>query len=1173
MAFDFTPEQSLAIHDRGGALLVSAAAGSGKTRVLTERLIAYVTDRDDPADIDRFLVITYTRAAAAELRDRIMKALADRLGANPEDRHLRRQQTLCCRAHIGTIHSFCADLVRENCHLLGLPPRFTVLEEDRAETLRATVLTRLLEGSYETLDSDPAFRLLVDTVGAGADDARLEAAVLQLHGKLRSQPFPARWAEAQRRALYAPGATDAGDTLWGRELLAAAGRRCAHWREALEGAMAEMQAADGAIWTAYGTRFAQAAEQLRELECRIPLGWDKAREAVDIVFPRLGALRGYENTALQERMKALWNGCKAACGELREQFADDSAALLADLRTMAPAMERLLDLTLELDRRFGAEKLRRGSLDYSDLEHFAARLLLTEATGERTALARETAERFREVMVDEYQDVSPVQEDIFRAVSREERNLFLVGDVKQSIYRFRLADPTLFLRRYAESVPAETAAPGQPRKIDLQTNFRSRRAVLDAANQCFAALMSEELGELTYDDAAALHYGALDYPEGTDETPELCLLDAGGGDGEERPDESEREARYVARRILELMEARTQVYENGAHRDCRWGDFALLLRSPGGKGRVFHRVLAEQGIPVASRQGDGFFTGLEITVAVNLLSLVDNPHADVPLLSALRSPVWGFTGDELSLIRAGRRDRDFYSALCDAAKEGDAHSAAVVAQLSAWRALAPDLALDQLLWRICDDTDLFAVCAALPDGEGRRRNLMRLFEYAGSFTRQGHRGVFRFVRYLRALAEQGAEPELPEPDDAVRILSIHKSKGLEFPFVFLCDLSHRFNKRDKTERVLMHTELGLGPKVPDEALGAEYPTLARRAIAERLEREGLSEELRVLYVAMTRARERLIMTMTVKHPAEAAAKAALGLTAPIPPETLRGASCPGQWLLRAALLPGGALRLRLPETEAAETIAAPAPEPEAAETGGALDETLAARLDWRYPLSGAVSLPARLTATELKRAGDREETAESGALLPEEAEKPARRFLPPDLSGSPRLTAAERGTATHTFLQYLDLRRAGTLAGLEAEKDRLAAAGRLRPEEAKAVDLKAVAKLFASPLGRSLLGAKELRREFRFTLLSPASDYFPEAAPEDRLLLQGVVDCCFVEDGAVTLVDYKTDYVTAAEVPARAERYRPQLETYAKALERILGLPVKRRVLWFLRAGMGFEIS
>ena len=1166
MAFEFTPGQRAAIENRGGSLLVSAAAGSGKTRVLTERLVRYVTDPVHPVDIDRFLVITYTRAAAAELRGRIMEALAHAAAERPDDLRLRRQQTLCLSAHIGTIHAFCADVLRENCHHLGLSPAFTVLEADRADSIRRSVLSRVLDRRYAAIEHDAAFRLLADTVGAGRDDRRLEGAVLSLYEKLRSHPDPEKWAAEQRAALALEGVTDAGETVWGRELLSAAAAEVDYWCGRMESAAREIYAADEKLQKAYGSAFSEDAEALRELRRALDRGWEATRAALAALpFSRLGGLRNYPEPERAAALKAQRDRCKKAMGALRDRFGADSAALLRDQRAAAPAMEALLDLTLEIDRAFSAEKRRRSALDFSDLEHCAAQLLTDRESGAPTWIAAELAGRFTEIMVDEYQDVNAVQERIFRAVSRQERNLFFVGDVKQSIYRFRLADPTLFLEKYRAFVPWEQAAEGEGRKILLRENFRSRKCVLSAANRVFSAIMSRELGELDYDDDAALRFGAMDYPEGTDLPVELNILDAGDG-GEDAPDKAEREARFVASRIRDMLREGAPVYSGGVSRPCDPGDFVILLRAPGGKGAAFHRALAEAGIPVQSRQGSGFFTSLEVSVAVDLLALIDNPHADVPLISVLRSPAFGFDPDALSAIRAGTRDGDFYAALRAAAERGDAKCAAFLELLDRWRALAPDLTPDALLWTVYSDTSLPAVCSAMRDGETRRANLMLLLEYAAGFSEGG---LFRFVGYLRRLAEQGHEPERAPGDRAVQIMSIHKSKGLEFPFVFLCDLGHRFNRSDLQAAVLMHGELGLGPKRCDRERGLEYPTLARRAIAERLTTEMLSEELRVLYVAMTRARERLFMSCVWKNPERALEKLRPELEFPVPPALLRTAQSPSQWLAMAALLDGGETILTriVAAADAPETPDAPDAEPEAPAESGAASR-ISEKLAFRYPYAASVDLPSKLTATELKSAD-----APDAEGVPLAAEEPTYVFRLPEPGTVRKLSAAERGTATHAFLQHLRFSEAESPERLEAEKRRIAAAGLLTPEEAAAVELRAVQRLFASPLGRRLAAAAEVRREFRFTLSEPAADYFPGAAAEDRLLLQGVVDCFFVEDGGVTVVDYKTDRVTAEEAPARAERYRGQLRAYARALTRILGLPVRRCVLWFLRPGAEVEVD
>ena len=1166
MSFTYTTAQRQAIENRGGALLVSAAAGSGKTRVLTQRLLDYVTDPTAPRDVDQFLVITFTRAAAAELRTRIMDALAEQAAANPLDTRLRRQQSLCCRAPICTIHSLCADILREYAQVLALSPAFELLDEDRAAQLKQTTAERLLERRYETIGDDPSFRALVDSVGAGRDDRRLQSALLELYEKLRSHPDPAAWAAAQREALHARDATDAGETPWGRALLDDARRQAAYWARAMEAAVAEIDAADEKLKKAYGESFSTTAAGLRALCRALEQGWDQARAACGVEFPRIGGLRNYPDPDFAGRLKATRDACKSACAAFAELFAQDSAAQLRDLRAAAPAMEALLALALDFDRAYAGEKTRRGVLDFSDLEHETLRLLVDRESGGPSQVARELSRRYTEIMVDEYQDVNAVQELIFRALSRDGENLFLVGDVKQSIYRFRLAEPGLFLEKYETFAPADTAAAGQPRRVLLQENFRSRKPILEAVNRVFGCIMSRELGELDYDEDAALRYGAQGYDPALDAPVELHIIDgsAGGGDGEETAETAALEAGFVARKILELMHAGTPVTENGVTRPCRWDDFVLLLRSPGGKGSVFHQVLQEAGIPVESRASGGFFTSLEVSVTIDLLSVIDNPHADVPLISVLRSPAFGFTADQLSAIRTADRSSDFYGALRAAAAAGDEKSADFLSRLEGWRALAPELGLDALVWRLCNDTGLFAICAAMRDGARRRQNLMHLFEYARSFNQSGYRGVFRFVQWLRRMAERGQEPVSAAAGQAVRILSIHKSKGLEFPFVFLCDLAHRFNKSDASAPVLMHTCLGLGPKLVDPDRGLEYPTIARRAVAQQLTGELLSEEMRVLYVGMTRAKERLFLSCVWKKPQETLDKLALAFPTPPAPAQLRSATDFSRWLAVAARWAPDVLPLSIHgPSEAAEAAAEPlrpAPDGEAVEAALA---ALRERLDFVYPWAGAAELPSKLTATELKGAG--EEDADAQYLAGTAAEDYS--FRRPDPDAPRALNAAQRGTAMHSFLQYVDFARAASAEGLAGEADRLREQGFLKPEEAKVLDLKALARFFASPVGRRLRAAKAPLREFRFQLLAEASAYFPTAGQGDELLLQGVVDCCFAEDGGLTVLDYKTDHVTAAQVPERAERYRGQLTAYAGALERIFGLPVKQCILWFLHCG------
>lgn len=1168
MSFSFTESQQAAISHRGSALLVSAAAGSGKTRVLTQRLIDRILCGDEPPDITAFLVITYTRAAAAELRERILDELSQRAAQNPLDKRLRRQQNLCYSAHIGTIHSFCTEILREYCHHIGLSPAFKVIDDDRAELLKAAALDKILETKYDSIAENPDFQSLVDTVGAGRDDARLNKVIRSLHDKMRSHPYPGDWLRGCLEQFTCGGVSDIAETQWGGIICARVREQAQLCVQSMERALEEIINADDAITKAYGPNFENDTAQLRAFSQALEDGWDRARDFLPIVFGRLGSLRNYENGGLAARVKAVRDEAKDAAAGFSELLSASSERAVQQLKGTYPAMKQLSEIALAFDAEYSDAKNRQGFLDFSDLEHLAARLLVDKETGLPTWAAFEISQRFSEVMVDEYQDVNAVQEMILKAVSQNGRNLFMVGDVKQSIYRFRLAEPGIFLEKYRSyRAPYEDGA-SIGTKILLQENFRSRRAILDSANHVFSNILSEALGELSYDGNAALKFGAPDYPDGTDVTPELCLIDPGRSDIEgETPEKSELEALYVARRIREMVSSGVKVYERDASRPCTYADFAVLMRSPSGKGHVFRRVLEAEGIPVQSQQGGDYFSRLEVAVTMNLLAVIDNPHNDVPLISVLRSPVFCFTPDELSQIRAFKKDGDFYGALC-AKAEDDEHCKAFLEALRAMRERAPDLGIDELLWYIFSATGLFAICTAMDDGAARRANLMYLFECAKRFEESGYKGLFQFTAYLRRMAERNEEPPVSGGEsDYVRITSIHKSKGLEYPFVFLCDLSHKFNKQDLRENLLIHPKLGLGPKVTDVKSGIEFPTAARNAIKLTLEDELLSEEMRVLYVAMTRARERLVMTCVTDKADEVLQNARLNPVSPVPVQTLRHAQSMSAWLISAACLDEGEKHIKtrvIALTDSKKDDARPENDTAVNASAEAL-ASISEKLDFVYPHGAVSALPSKLTATEIKRRLSQWEPDSDSDSLP--FPLPERDFRWPDFDGSKKPSAAQRGTATHCLLEHIDFGRTGSIVEIKGEIARLEAAGLLNAEEAAAADPEMVLALFASPLGERMKSADRVCREFRFTLLEDASKYYdiPEG---ESLLLQGIIDCFIIEDGEITVIDYKTDNISAGEAAGRAEAYAPQLRTYAQALSRIFGTRVKQTLIYFLRPGI-----
>lgn len=1156
-----TPYQELAAESRGGARLVSAAAGSGKTKVLVERLMRYV---DRGANIDDFLVITYTRAAAGELRSRILSALGERIAQDPINRRLRRQTELCCRASIGTIDSLCGRFLRENTHLAGISPDYRVIEPDRAAEVRANVLDRLLEKLYDRLDDDPGAKALVDSFGAGRNDDKLAALILRLHDAVQSHPAPAAWLDRQRSSLAVPEGTDAGETVWGQYLLSRTAQQAEYWASRMDALRAELaQPGREALAKAYADSLDVTAEGLRNMARAAAIGWEAARSACAVEFPRIGVYKGED--PLAQSVKAARTDCKKACDKWKHTFADSSDTLLHELAETAPAIDALLSLTLELDRAYAAEKRRQGLCDFSDQEHMMLRLLEDSSNG----LAASLSARYTEVLVDEYQDVNACQDALFQRLSDNSRKLFMVGDVKQSIYRFRLADPSIFLEKYEswDDLTPESS-PEMPGRILLRENFRSRREVLDGANHVFQNIMSRSLGELCYDDAAALRPGR-ELPPGGGAPTELVILtppDAGGE--EDRPDKTVLEAEYIAARIRQMVDSRTPVTEGEGLRPCTYGDFAILMRSYKTAAPRYRAALAVRGIPSVSQQGGGFYRSTEITALLSLLAVIDNPRQDVPLIAVLRSPLFGFTADELSAVRATDKTADFYTALCRRA-ETDEKCAAFLVTLESYRALAPDLSVEALLARICDDTSLFALLAAMPDGAARRENVHRLADFARQFEQEGYRGLFRFVRWMKQLEERGDEPRTGsmESRDAVQIISIHHSKGLEYPIVFLAGTSRRFNKIDSAATVLVHPKLGVGGKVVDTKRGVVYPSLAWRAISAKLEEETLSEEMRVLYVAMTRPKDRLIITALWPDAEKTLAKLREGLTAPIAPQLLSTDASPSHWLARAALLPDSPITLQTVRAgEDAVSAAETAEEPAVpgSDTGAALEEAL----DWEYPYRWAQELPSKITASALE-GSDTDPDAQS--IAPEAQRR--RIFRRPVFGAKDApLTGTARGIAVHTVLQFIDYSRVSTPEQVRGEIERLKNAEHITPAQAAAVEPERICALFASPIGQRILHADEVWRELRFSLLTGAETVF-DAPPGEEVLLQGVADCCIREGEALTVVDYKTDYVTAETLAERAAEYAPQIRAYAAALTRLLEMPVQEGILFFLRTGQSVSID
>lgn len=1177
---EWTQEQKSAIEDRGGTLLVSAAAGSGKTAVLTERVLRRVTDPENPIDITELLLVTFTRAAAAEMRERIAAAIGAAVAQDPSSVRLRRQLFLVHRAKITTVHALCMSLAREQAAALGIAPDFRLMDENESKILRSEVLEEVLEAAYER--ADEKFLALSDLLTAGRDDRRLGEVILGTYDKIQAHPDPRAFLEDVRAGLYARGM----DTPHGRVLMEQAKAAALHGMAFLETAIGEVTGVDiveGAYLPALESDHAQAKALLDALMAH---DWDRSVEASrNISFARLGSTRKFDDKEFLEGVKKLREEWKTVAKAIHDRWLTETAAEAEfDRGLTAPALFALIDAVNAFDDAFSAAKRSRNAADFNDLEHFAVRLLYDG--GAPSALAKTLSAQYAEIAVDEYQDTNAVQDAIFRALSKNESNLFMVGDVKQSIYGFRLADPSIFLEKYRTFTDAEEAAEGAPRRIILGRNFRSRGAVLEACNYIFRAVMGETVGDLVYTDREALHLGAGYYPQAGDKRykTEVLLADTAGGD-EDTPEKTELEARLVAQRVRRLLDEGFPVTDKqtGELRPVTAGDIVILLRSPKGKARTYIAALERVGVTATAEQRGGLLETNEVGTIVSLLNVIDNPRQDVDLIGVMLSPLFGFSEEELAEIRLTDRTAGFYDALL-LAREAMPKAESFVQKLDYLRAFACDQPVYRLLWEIYDRTGALGLYGALPGGAQRESNLLAFFERARAFEEQGFRGLYSFVNLLRGMQQNGEDFQTVGAEatgSAVRILSIHKSKGLEFPVTIVADCAKNFNESDLKEPVLIHQELGFGSKCRDVKRGVQYDTVERVAVAVRQRREMISEELRVLYVAMTRAKEKLILTGASGTLGSSLTKwAQLAGLDELPQYAMGTVRSPLAWIITPLLRHPCTRALReayglaVPEhgtdNDAFEVkLYTPdmLPEPECEVEGFAEPEhgELEVKPALRYPHECLIELPSKLTATGIGRGYCADEAAEETAPPRREVRLRAPLFDPAER----RLSPAEAGTAHHLFMQFCDFAEAEKPGGVERELARLAARGILSEKQAAAVKIPRIEAFFASELYRGLMKNAKVRREFKFSVLVPASRYFPaaESEPEENVLLQGVIDCLIETEDGYVILDFKTDRVSEGTLPERAESYRAQLDAYAAAVREICGGTVQGSILYFFQTG------
>lgn len=1267
MGMKFTPEQQRVIELHNSNILVSAAAGSGKTAVLVERIIRMICDGEHPEDIDRLLIVTFTNAAAAEMRERIAAGITARLEADPGNEHIQKQSALLHNAQITTIDSFSLFLIRNHFNEIGLDPDFRVADEGEIKLLQQEVLAQLLEDAYAgqfVPEAPEQFHACVEYFCPGGRESVLEQHILNLSRYAGSFPWPEEWLE-ERKNDYAAGDMEAlVHSDYGRYLTERVNRTVGGCLEKLQEVKRLCELPDGPYM--YGELTEAEIEQLERLTSCKDLE-EQAAKVPTVTFGRLPSKKDDSvDPAKRELAKAIRNSVKDTLSDLSESYFKTPLELAVEQgKACREPLRMLLDLVLEFDRRLLAAKQERHLIDFSDMEHYALQILLkrekVEESGgpgtDRTEtkyrivpsdVAMEYRQYFQEILIDEYQDSNLVQEYLLSAISGEEEgryNRFMVGDVKQSIYKFRLARPELFLEKY--DTYQET---GDLCRIDLAKNFRSRIQVVDAVNGVFSRIMSREIGGIAYDDKAALYPGAV-YPAQEDPAygSELLLIrkpekgdSAEDGTGEQRPEGArgpvdydnvrQLEAQAIATRIKQLKGS-LQVMEKstGELRPVRYSDMVILLRTTSGWDEEFKKILEQQGIPVYITSKTGYFGALEVQELLQFLRVLDNPRQDIPLFGVMQSVFGGFTQEEIAQIRSGgeghsRKRMTLYEALKEMAQSGRmveegeetsaGESAGEEAELSQkadtflqridhYRDLTPFTSIRELLQRILDDHDYLNYVTALPAGSKRRANVEMLLTKASAFEKTSYFGLFHFIRYMEQLekydVDYGEADTLDENADVVRIMSIHKSKGLEFPVVFVSGLSKRFNMQDANQSLIVDMDLGVAVDYVDSVRRIKNKTLRRAVLSAKMKEDNLAEELRVLYVALTRAREKLILTAVLDKADEkwelaqmtgqerltyldfCEAGSYMDFLLPILPKTgiavktLRTEDLAAEELGEQLRMGDRREQLRL--IACGETPLTGDPE----ENERKLMH-LRERFAYQYPHPGLQKLYTKTTVSELKIAAMAEKDEAAFHTFEEKEVVP---YIPGFRREQEKVSGAVRGSAFHRVMELLDFAYLFTESGLFTgcpnnyeeyrrglDKNRLqnrleeflqreTISLRLTEEYAKAVNLPKILNFLEQELAYRMWRAQEqglLYREQPFVLGIDAKRLDPDLPEGEKVLIQGIIDVFFIEDGEIVLLDYKTDVIDSLE--ALWNRYNVQIQYYEEALTKLMQMPVKERILY-----------
>ncbi len=1237
---NWTKEQEAAIHTSGRDILVAAAAGSGKTAVLVERMIQKLLNKEAPVDIDALLVVTFTNAAAQEMRSRIGSALEKALEDDPTSNHLKKQLSLLQSASISTLHSFCLDVIRKYVYLLDIDPGFRIADSMEADLIKQDVMEDLLEEWYgKEGEEQKQFFTVVDRFSNDRSDVDIEDLILDLYTFATQNPAPENWLDGLVAAYAVPDEWKETELPWLAIIKREAENQLKAIKQELELALSIAEASDGP--SQYLEAIRLDALMLEEAYHALD-SWDELQLVVNKgAFTALSRKKTESDPDKKAKVMQLRNSYKDRWNGMKDNwFKRNLESHVEDMRELAPVVKQLTELVKQFKDRFTEQKREKGLVDFSDLEHYCLEVLTEEdillADPMPSRAAMELKKQFKELLVDEYQDVNLVQETILTLISDQTGagNMFMVGDVKQSIYGFRHAEPTLFIEKYNRFLEADN----ESKRIDLASNFRSREHVLIGANYIFRQIFDETIGDIKYDADAELIYANKTYDDLPYDAPEpeLIIIDSDqagdyqADDGVEQFEDLKKaqlEARAYAQRIKAWLGDETTApllvvdKSSGVQRPIQYRDIVILFRSMTWAPIIVDE-LKKQGIPVYAELSTGYFEAIEVKIMLSFLKIIDNPRQDIPLAAVLRSPIVGLNEEQLAQIRLADEKQSFYEALKQFNRmeisETSEKTGRFLEQLEKFRLSARQGGLSELIWEIFSETGFYDFVGGMPGGRQRQANLRALYDRARGYETTSFRGLFRFLRFIERMEERGddlgAARALSEQEDVVRIMTIHKSKGLEFPVVILGSMDKQFNLQDLRKKYILHKDLGFATRYIDPIKRVTYPTLFYQAMVQEKLRELLAEEMRVLYVALTRAKEKLVMIGTVSSfskkrekwetiadhedwvlPAyfRSEARSYLDWVGPalvrhrdhtlLRTETLCEAvqseikNDPSKWaitVIHASELINLEETKEIGNIELAERITdwkqIETNDPEAM-------QMIEERLSFQYPHKEAALSRAKQSVTEIKRQQEIKDSYSSNQIIQPFKLPIAKR--PNFMQKEKAITGAERGTAMHAVMQHIPFTKALTAIEIEAYTEILVEKEMITRVEAEIIDYEAIAEFYETEIGKYMLAQDTFYREVPFSLSLPASDVYAnwESETAEQVLIQGVIDCAIPSADGWIILDYKTDAIheqaTEAVKAGLAKRYETQLKLYARAIESIWNEPVKSAYLYFFEQQLLIEIS